>query len=255
MSLRTQILLVSLLSALTPACSMKNHRPDGSGTIECTQVRVAAEVTGRIVQLAVEEGDSVTNGQVLAQIDPSTYMMKRDEAKASFALAGEELKRAVELFKGKAATQRQVDQATATADQAAARLALAEKALADCTVTAPMDGTITVKNTEEGEVVSPGMPLLTLSRLDSVWLSIYMPGPALAGIKLGDKAGVRPDGTDEEFEGVVTYISSTAEFSPKNVQTADERAKLVYRVKITLENERGIFKPGMPADAWLGQAR
>jgi HlyD family secretion protein len=77
----------------------------------------------------------------------------------------------------------------------------------------------------------------------------------LSGIKLGQTAKVRIDGSKETFTGAVTYISSVAEFSPKNVQTADERAKLVFRVKITLQNQAGIFKPGMPADAWMATGK
>ena len=75
--------------------------------------------------------------------------------------------------------------------------------------------------------------------------------PALAGVTLGQPARVKVDGRAEAFTGTVTYISPTAEFTPRNVQTPDERAKLVYRVKITLPNPDGIFKPGMPADGYL----
>jgi HlyD family secretion protein len=85
-----------------------------------------------------------------------------------------------------------------------------------------------------------------------VWLSIYVPESRLAGVKLGQPARVRVDGTDRVFEGKVTFISPEAEFTPKNVQTPEERAKLVYRLKITLPNPQGVFKPGMPADGYLG---
>ena len=132
-----------------------------------------------------------------------------------------------------------------------ARLALAEKAVADCRVTAPMDGVVTTKSREEGEVISVGTPVVQLSRLDEVWLSVYVPESHLARVKLGQPARVKVDGDKRFFEGLVTFISPEAEFTPRNVQTPDERAKLVYRVKITLKNPEGIFKPGMPADGYL----
>jgi len=136
-------------------------------------------------------------------------------------------------------------------DLSKARLAQAEKAVADCTVTAPMDGVVTTRSHEEGDVVATGAPLITLSRLDEVWLSVYIPETRLGGIKLGQPAQVQTDGAASRYAGVVTFIASEAEFTPKNVQTPDERTKLVYRVKITLKNPEGIFKPGMPADGYL----
>ena len=98
---------------------------------------------------------------------------------------------------------------------------------------------------------SAGTTLLTLSRLDEVWLSVYVPEPKLGQIKIGQTARVRLDGSTNEYAGKVTFISPEAEFTPRNVQTPDERAKLVYRVKITLPNPDGVFKSGLPADGFL----
>jgi HlyD family secretion protein len=244
-------MMIILAAAFIAGCGFDRSKPDGSGTIECTEVRAAPEVAGRIVKLAVQEGDAVVKTQLLAQLDSTNYELRRDEARAAALLADQELKRVQELVAKNSGTQKQLDNAAATADQAHARLAQAEKAVADCVIKAPMDGTITVKSTEEGEVVTPGTTLLTLSRLDEVWLSIYVPETRLAALKLGQPATVKIDSSKDAFTGTVTFISQVAEFSPKNVQTAEERSKLVYRVKITLKNQKGIFKPGMPADAWL----
>ena len=115
-----------------------------------------------------------------------------------------------------------------------------------------MDGVVTTRSREEGEMVGVGTPLVTLSRLDEVWLSIYVPESHLGRVKLGQAAKVRIDGDGRRFDGLVTFISPEAEFTPRNVQTPDERAKLVYRVKITLKNPDGVFKPGMPADGYPG---
>ena len=148
--------------------------------------------------------------------------------------------------------QEEIRGAQATLDLAKARLAQAEKAVHDCAVVAPLDGVITTKSAEAGEVLATGTPLATISRLDEVWLSLYIPEHVLGRVKLGQKATVVIDGDTTRYEGTVTFVSSEAEFTPRNVQTPDERVKLVYRVKVTLPNPKGIFKPGMPADGYLG---
>ncbi|MDO9542022.1 MAG: efflux RND transporter periplasmic adaptor subunit [Kiritimatiellia bacterium] len=127
--------------------------------------------------------------------------------------------------------------------------------MADCVITSSVDGVVTTRIHEEGEFVPIGVPLITVSRLDEVWLSVYVPETALGGVKIGQKARIKIDGRPDFFEGKVTYISPTAEFTPRNVQTPDERVKLVYRVKITLANKEGIFKPGLPADGYLKEIR
>lgn len=145
----------------------------------------------------------------------------------------------------------EIAMAKAQVEQATARIAQLDKAIADCMVVSPVDGFVTTRNREDGEYVTPGAPLLTLSRLDDVWLSVYIPETRLGKVKLGQPAWVRIDGEAEVFEGLVSFVAGEAEFTPRNVQTPDERAKLVYRVKITLPNPHGMFKPGMPADGYL----
>lgn len=244
------IALMAMVVLLT-GCVLGGPKPDGSGTIECTQVDVAAEVAGRIARLAPQEGDAVRQGDVVAQIDAAAYELKRDEARAAARAAEADFARIQQVFERKSATQKQLDDARAGLDLARARLALAEKAVTDCTVRAPVGGVVTVRGREDGEVVGAGTPLLTISKLDEVWLSIYVPESRLGGIRLGQRARVRIDGDRKAYEGKVTFVSPEAEFTPRNVQTPDERAKLVYRVKIMLPNPDGVFKPGMPADGYL----
>lgn len=126
---------------------------------------------------------------------------------------------------------------------------LLEEQIAETEIRAPFSGTVTHKIVGEGEVVSPGAPILTLADLSKATLTIYISGNDLARVRLGQSVQVRVDGDPRTFEGIVSYISPNAEFTPRNIQTKDERVKLVYAVKISLPNPEGVFKAGMPADA------
>jgi len=141
----------------------------------------------------------------------------------------------------------------ARARRAATEAAVAgiSQRIADMTVTAPRAGVITERTAEPGEVLPAGAPLSVLTDLAEPWLTVYVDQPSLSRFALGDAVEVRVDGHGQPFAGRVTFVSPVAEFTPKNVQTPEERAKLVFRVKITLDNRDGVFKPGMPADAYF----
>ena len=147
----------------------------------------------------------------------------------------------------------EIEAARSRADASRARVASLEQQVADATVTAPAGGLVTEKIAEAGELLAPGAPLLTLTDLDSAWLTVYVAEPDLGRIRLGQSAEVVTD-SGQRREGKVTFVASEAEFTPRNVQTRDERVKLVYRVKIGLDNADGLFKPGMPAEARLRAA-
>jgi HlyD family secretion protein len=124
-----------------------------------------------------------------------------------------------------------------------------EQQITDATVLAPTDGVVTTRVAEPGEILPPGATIAVLTDLARPWLTVWIDEPSLSRIALGQQVTVLIDGSDSTFEGTVSFISPVAEFTPKNVQTPDERAKLVFRVKVQLANPEGIFKPGMPADA------
>ncbi len=122
----------------------------------------------------------------------------------------------------------------------------------DAAVTAPATGTVITAAREAGEYVTPGTPLFTLADLSEVYLTIFVSEPKLGYISLGQKAEVSVDGMPERlFTGTVSRIAEEAEFTPKNVQTQDARAELVFAVEITIDNSQGVFKIGMPADAHI----
>jgi HlyD family secretion protein len=100
-------------------------------------------------------------------------------------------------------------------------------------------------------MVAPRTPLAVVSDLDSAWANVYVDEPLVPRLRLGQPATVVTDAGDR-LAGSITYISPRAEFTPRNVQTAEERSKLVYRIKVSVDNKEGVLKPGMPVEAELG---
>jgi len=131
-----------------------------------------------------------------------------------------------------------------------ATLRLLDRNIADGTVTSPIEGDVIETYAEPGEMAMTGTPLVTVADLSTVRLRIYVGEELLGKIALGARAAISIDShPGETFGGTVTWISPKAEFTPKNVQTRESRADLVYAVEITIPNPDGIFKIGMPADA------
>ncbi|MFH2133317.1 MAG: efflux RND transporter periplasmic adaptor subunit [bacterium] len=144
----------------------------------------------------------------------------------------------------------EIKQAEARVDQTIANENLVKKGIRDCSVISPLDGFVVKKYFEAGETVSPLSSLLKISDLSVVKLVIYVTEKELGYVKLGQPADVTIDSSNNStFKGKVIYISPEAEFTPKNIQTKDERTKLVFAVKIEIDNPDSVLKPGMPADA------
>lgn len=168
-------------------------------------------------------------------------------ARAQAAASGEGLKKIRRL-----ARPEEIKAAEARLAQAEAAADLLKKTISDCRLKAPADGVVTNRAVEAGEFVVAGAAVLTVSTLSPVRLMIYVPEKDLGRISLGQAAEVRVDSfPGRAFPGKVTYISAEAEFTPKNVQTKEDRIKLVFGVKIELPNADGALKPGLPADALL----
>ncbi|MBX7187720.1 MAG: efflux RND transporter periplasmic adaptor subunit [Vicinamibacteria bacterium] len=142
----------------------------------------------------------------------------------------------------------EIDAARARVASIDARIATLTQQKNDATLTSPTEGVLTSRVAEPGELLQAGSPICVITRLSDAWLTVYVTDVDLARIRIGQEATVRTDG-GQTRKGRLTYIASKAEFTPKNVQTRDERIKLVYRVKVGLDNADGFFKPGMPAEA------
>ena len=143
----------------------------------------------------------------------------------------------------------EIDVARARLAGVAAQVATLEKTLADATVQAPVGGIVTEKLVEVGEMIAPRAPAVILVDLDRAWADVFVPEPAIPQITIGQAATVFTDAGGPGIAGTIGYISSKAEFTPRNVQTAEERSKLVYRVRINVDNKDGVLKQGMPVEA------
>jgi HlyD family secretion protein len=316
-----RILVAALISsAIFIGCS--KHGVSGSisasGTIEATDVVLAAQVPGKILKMNYEEGSLVKKGDTLAEIDHSLLIEQVNQAEAlldiarqqyklavtgarsedirvaeeavkqasaSFNLAEKNYKRLQELYNQKSASRSQYDDAKARYDIASAQLKSAEETLRkiekisrpeeikeanarvqqaeaalkiakinldNSYIVSPIDGNVTEKLLEPGDFAGVGTPIYTVSDLRTMKMTVYVTEVELARIRLGDRADVVLDGMPQRtFPGRVTYISQTAEFTPKNVQTKEDRVKLVFGVRLEIENSSNYLKAGLPAEALI----
>jgi HlyD family secretion protein len=314
---------------LAAACGDQTDRlPRASGYVEATEVRIAAEAPGRILEVVVDEGVRIEAGAIIARIDTADVEIAlrraradRDQAAAQWRLvragarvedirqaraqassaraeiaaaeaelqaAADDLKRFEALLAANAGSRKQRDDAatrvrvatarvdasrerTQAAEEAVARLqagarpeevaaaearvsaaeaqiAALEKSLADATVKAPVGGTVTSRLVDPGETIPRGAPVVVISDLDRTWANVYVDEPLVPRLSLGKPVTLHTD-AGQQVAGTITFISPRAEFTPRNVQTAEERSKLVYRIKVTVDNREGILKPGMPVEA------
>jgi HlyD family secretion protein len=209
------------------------------------QVRDAARtnftVTVERHRNALERLDLVKEG-------PRQEEIRRAEAEVRQAKAGLLLAQAGELDVLRKRQELATLQASIARDRAA--LAAAEAQLGYTVLRSPGTGVVLRKHVEPGEMIAAGTPAVTIADLTNIWVKIYIPEPQLGRIKLGQTAEITTDSyPGKVYRGKVTFINSEAEFTPKNVQTQEERVKLVFAVKIAVDNPNQELKPGMPADA------
>lgn len=174
-----------------------------------------------------------------------------DNAEAGFKIAKASLQRVMENYKlvKEGPRSEDIEDARAQVEQAQASLKLAETQLSYTVLYSPISGTVLVKSGEMGEVVNPGTSILTLANIENVWLKAYIPETELSKVKWGQEVMVTTDLQPQKtYKGKISFISSQAEFTPKQIQTEKERVTLVYRIKIDIPNPDRELKPGMPAD-------
>lgn len=237
-----------------------------SGNIEGDDVRLSFRVEGRILELLTDEGCVIRRGDVVAHLDTDELTKVRDDAFA--ALKAEEYQanlaridylRAENLLAAGAISVQKRDMAKTKADALMsnvealkARLDLATTRLGFADLASSLDGFVLTKSALAGEVVKVGAPVFTAIDLHNIWLTAYVNETDLAKVKLNQPAYVKTDTYPHKvYPGRISYVSQQAEFTPKYIQTNEERVKLVYRIKIRVDNSSLELKPGMPGDGYI----
>ncbi|RPI68558.1 MAG: HlyD family efflux transporter periplasmic adaptor subunit [Ignavibacteriae bacterium] len=286
-----RLFALSLLITLA-SCSTNNDSVDGSGTFEAVETMISAEVSGRLVQFSIVDGQQVKRDELLGVIDTTQLVLKRQQLQAQvqavlarkphvatqIAALQEQLRgakreheRLTKLVKADAATQKQLDDATTAMDVLTKQLdaqlssldvttssldsetrplvmqiAQIDDQLERSRLLAPFNGTVLTTYADPYELAVAGKALYKIADLSTLIMRAYITNDQLTQIKLGQNVKVIVDhgDTQKSYTGNVSWISDKAEFTPKTIQTKDERANLVYAVKIRVPND-GYLKIGM----------
>lgn len=276
MKLTPQIRVLVLLAALGLGACQRPQRAV-SGTIEVDEVHVAPRMGGRVEKIFAREGDRLDPGQIIVQLDAAELPAQRDLAQAQVDAAMRDVeaqeaqldfmradaKRQQELLRSKTVSPNEAERAASVANaqakaveaarmrviQAKANLAQIETQLSEMNVTAPSDSILEILSVRVGDVIAANREVATLILPNYLWVRVYVPEPWLGHIKIGEPVRVRTDSfPNEEFRGVVEQINRQAEFTPRNVQTVEDRIRQVFGVKIRLENRDDKLRAGMSAD-------
>jgi HlyD family secretion protein len=182
-------------------------------------------------------------------------LTRRDVTIARVAAARDRAKAAAEALVRVRSGARREEIAGARARIAVveAQIATLRKSVSDAVLTSPVAGIVTSKLVDAGEVIAARTPIVVVTDLDHAWANVYVDEPVVPRLRLGQKMALMTD-AGQRLDGTITFISPKAEFTPRNVQTADERSRLVYRIKVSADNKDGVLKPGMPIEAELPDA-
>ena len=273
MPLRSTVLV--LLALLLADCNRQKETV--SGTIEVDEVHVGPRMGGRVDKIFASEGETLKPGQLIVQLDAAELPAQRDLARAQVDAASRDVEmqqaqldflrsdaqRQQELLRNKTVSPNEAERATSLARaqekavesaqmrviQAKANLAQIESHLAEMNVTAPGPSVLEILSVKVGDVLPANREVATLLLPDHLWVRVYVPQPWLGFIKLGDAVRVRVDSfPDVDFKGEVEQINRQAEFTPRNVQTVEDRIRQVFGFKIRLDNSQDKLRAGMSAD-------
>lgn len=209
-----------------------------AGTLETTKVILSSKVASDIVQLPVYEGDTVQKDELLVEMSCDSYKVLAPQINNDY-------ERALNLIKKGHISQAEFDILERNKKDNDLKLDW-------CRVKSPIDGIVITKFREEGEVVSPGTALLSVANPNDIWAYFYVPHDEVYRLKVGQKViGTLPEAGDRQFTGHILKINEEAEFTPKNVQTKEERTRLVYGVKVRFDNPDLILKSGMTMESTL----
>lgn len=195
-----------------------------SGTLELTEHAVGARAAGRLQRLLVDEGQAVKAGEVLGTLD-------------RYEQTSRDYERVSSLYKQGGTTEQTVEQAALALD--------------DQRIVSPVDGVILLKLRESGEVLPAGAPVVVIGDRQKIWVRVYVPEGQINRVRIGQPATVRLDGVRETFKGHVIFIATRAEFTPRNIQTAEERVTQAFAIKVLIDQPPSFLRPGVAADVTL----
>lgn len=237
-------------SSTQPSAAADNNQL--TGTVEAGQYQVTPGIAGRITSVKVSEGDQVTKDDVLVTLDQSAVKLQIQQAQQGVDAAKAAVKNAKDDKKKGDATAADVTAAKARQKQAEAAVKLAKVQLGYTTVTSPATGTVVSVTSNVGQNAAPGKALLTILDPTDLFIRVFVPETGIGDVKVGQSASVTTDSSTGTFTGTVSFIASESEFTPNNVQTKDQRTKLVYEVRVKVSDSSGTLKAGMPVDVTLG---
>ena len=299
----SKILTGSLGLAILFSCKQGPKPSDASGNFEATETIVSAEASGKILSLALDEGQELKEDQYIGYIDSmqlhltklqlqqnkKTILSARPDISVQLESLNKELdnaladrKRIENLVNGGVASQKQLDdidskisvirsridaqhsslQTTTTninqqGDNIYPQINLLNDQIRKCRIINPVSGTVLAKYAEQGEVAMIGRPLYKIAPLDTLDLRAYITGDKLGTLRIGQNVTVRVDDGKSGFKtypGLIRWISDKSEFTPKTIQTRNERANLVYAIKVMVKND-GFLKIGMFGEVLLGDSK
>jgi len=255
-----------------------------SGTVEAVEVDLSFKAAGRIEYIRFDESDQISEGDTISELSHRESLARirqiDDQISASesqrqaLEIQLESIQRNLAKVKslvgsGGATTGEQEDledkvRGTEAAISAAessenalkSQRDLLEVIFSDEFLTAPSDGSVIVRSAEPGEIITPGKAIMTVADLSKLEIKVYVPESKLAMVKTGQEVSIEVDSyPGRKFDGVISRIAEKAEFTPKNVQTKEERVKTVFAVTVSTGDHDGILKPGMPCDVFIELAR
>lgn len=217
-----------------------------SGQVETTELTIAPAMAGRITAVKATEGAQVSAGDVLVQLDTAALKLQKSQAKQGVTAA-----KASVTNEEDDGTKADVKAAKARLAQAEAAVKLAEVQLTYATVKAPQDGTVVNVVGNVGQNAAPGRTILTMTNPADLFVRVFVPEGNIGAVQVGQQVNVTTDSSPTTFHGTVSFISNQAEFTPNNIDTAEQRTKLVFAVRVRIDDTSGTLKAGMPVDVTL----
>ncbi len=274
------VLIIVLITFLTITRKKDTNNIILSGVVESVQHDLSFRISGLITRINCDEGDIIDSGAVIAALDSSELVASADQIQKAYeatsanidqlnvqlSMINRNLNKIKELLKTGAANQTQYDDLSDQKRQLLAQMEYAmknlesQKAMVDLAairksytvLKSPIKGKIVSRQYEPGEVAVVGSPVVSISDLDNLTIKVYLPEIYMGKVRLGTDVAIAVDSyPDKAFTGKITYISDKAEFTPKNVQTKQERVKQVFAVKIACDSQGGVLKPGLPCDVTI----